>query len=115
MSASLPVRKPGDEDQDSDFSAVHSIETYISPSLSGAVQMAQDRNQRDARDCNNGKSVLGIGVEFGEGNATMHSHRRESGPISFANSAWSATIIITPAEFSTLEKHRISPAAARII
>ncbi|GAB1297874.1 Rap guanine nucleotide exchange factor 5 [Apodemus speciosus] len=70
------LRKPGDEDQDSDFSAVHSIETYISPSLSGAVQMAQARNQRDARDCNNGKSVLGIGVEFGEGNATMHSHRQ---------------------------------------
>lgn len=77
--------------------------------------MAQDRNQHDARDCNNGKSALGIGVEFGEGNATMHSHRHESGPISFANSAWSATIIITPAGFSTLEKHQISPAAARII
>lgn len=50
------------------------------------------------------KSVLGIGVECGEGNVTMRSHRRESGPISFANSAWSATVIITPAEFSTLEK-----------
>lgn len=61
------------------------------------------------------KSVLGIGVEFGEGNVTMSSHRHESGPISFANSAWSAAVIITPAESSTLEKRRISPSAVRII
>lgn len=59
VSTSLPVRKPGDENQDSGFSATHSIEPYISASLSGASQMAQDRNQRDATDCNNGKICPG--------------------------------------------------------
>lgn len=77
--------------------------------------MAQDRNQRDARACNNGKICPGNWGRIWGRKWNNRSHRRESGPISFANSAWSAAVIITPAESSTLEKRRISPSAGRII
>lgn len=66
----------------------HSLEPHVSASLSGAEQMVQDSHRYDATGSNNGNSVLGTGVEFGEGNVTKHSHRRESGLISSSNATW---------------------------
>lgn len=87
VSASRPVRKRRDGNQDCDL-VLHTALSLTSAQPLSAAQMSQDRDRRDATDWNNGKSVLGIGVEFGEGNVTMHSHRRESGLISSSNAAW---------------------------
>lgn len=74
------------------YRALHQLEPFMS------CANAHSRNQCDTTAWNE-KTVLGIGIKFGEGNLTMHLHRHESGLISFANDARAAALITAPFNF----------------
>lgn len=106
-----PFRKPEDKNQVSDFSAALCTQPWalhqLEPCPCVSPANVQDRNQYDATAYSK-QTVLGIGVEFGEGNSTMHLHRRESGLISFANAAWAAALITVPFNFPLLSESTLA-------